>query len=154
MLIRITGPDAPTPRDIEKVFGGDFEVTEYIEGGKPLREVDERIGGWLSAALSDERTCDVFKRDINDWLNSFEYPVTYKPEEYEKAIEVIIDEAYRRFSNISGLRITIDEDKCRWVSFDTNEEDVKIIAEQELELVGYCIETLGDIMRTIHINLW
>ena len=34
---------------------------------------DIRIGGWLSAALDDQKVCDLMKADIRAWMETFEY---------------------------------------------------------------------------------
>ena len=37
-----------------------------------LEKWNNKIGFWLSAALSDENTCEEYKKDIMEWFKSFE----------------------------------------------------------------------------------
>lgn len=37
-----------------------------------LKEAADPIGGWLSAALDDEKVCEEMKRDIRSWFEVLE----------------------------------------------------------------------------------
>jgi hypothetical protein len=39
---------------------------------------DIELGKWMSAALSDKNVCKEMKDDINNWLNSKEWPEEQK----------------------------------------------------------------------------
>ena len=43
---------------------------------RKLTNVDIRIGAWLSAALEDNTSCEEFRKDINEWMDSFDYEST------------------------------------------------------------------------------
>lgn len=41
---------------------------------RAMRIEDEKLGAWMSAALTDPKSCQAFKDDINAWLETFHYP--------------------------------------------------------------------------------
>jgi|ERR1051325_756372 hypothetical protein len=40
---------------------------------RAMRIEDEKLGAWMSAALTDPKSCQAFKDDINAWLETFHY---------------------------------------------------------------------------------
>lgn len=51
-------------------FGIGSYLVYYIKRIPTKQDID--IGAWLSAALSDPKVCAQFKKDIQEWFNSFE----------------------------------------------------------------------------------
>lgn len=39
-----------------------------------MKEANDKIGVWLSAALDDKLVCDAMKADINYWFENSEFP--------------------------------------------------------------------------------
>lgn len=52
------------------VAGFTFAATHMMEEVERLMQSNDKVGGWLSAALEDENVCKEMKADINAWFDS------------------------------------------------------------------------------------
>jgi len=81
---------------------------------KPKPTLEEwKLGGWLSAALDCKTSCAEFKRDINSWMNCFNWGET--AEDDSKLLgKKERNEMYARFQEIKGCQDSMEEHNVKF----------------------------------------